>query len=179
MSELYGNPRRVLHWPRVKGPRAIAALFTGTAAGAGLVPAAPGTMGTLVGIPIAWASAEWTSPARVALWAALTLVGTWACKVYGELMESQDNQNLVIDEVVGLGITAWTLNSASGSWAWFAAFVLFRIFDIVKPPPVRAVDRWSKSKTGWAGGFGVMADDIVAGFQGLLAMVLLQYFGWV
>jgi phosphatidylglycerophosphatase A len=111
----------------------------------------------------------------------LALVGTWACKVFDETMQTGDNQNLVIDEVVGLGITAWV---AGPDWKWLAAaFFLFRFFDIVKPPPVRQVDAWSKNRTlsntplrYWYSGFGVMADDIIAGFQGLICMVVLRHF---
>jgi phosphatidylglycerophosphatase A len=119
------------------------------------------------------------------MWIFLTWAGTWAAKVIDEIMETSDHQNIVMDEVVGLGITSWTIGSLSDgqNWmAWLAAFVLFRFFDILKPPPVRQVDLWSKKKaaqrTGWApwfGGFGVMADDIVAGFQGLAVMIFLQW----
>lgn len=175
-SDIFRKPRRLLHWDRVRGPKAVSAVAIGTAFGAGLAPVAPGTMGSLVGLPIAYFAAEWTLEAKLALWSAITLAGTWACKEFDELMQSHDNQNLVIDEVVGVGLTALTLTQASSGWAWFAALVLFRFFDIVKPPPVRQVDRWSKTGSAWMGGFGVMADDIVAGFQGLAVMLALRYF---
>lgn len=170
--EKFINPRRILHWDRVRSPKSIAAVFIGTAGGAGLFPVAPGTMGTLVGLPIAYFTANWEVTARLSLWTVIALIGTWACKEFDMLMGSQDNQNLVIDEVAGMGITAWT---AGGSWqAWLAAFVLFRFFDVVKIPPVRQIDRWSKNGSAWLGGFGVMADDLAAGLQGLLAMIILQ-----
>jgi phosphatidylglycerophosphatase A len=98
-----------------------------------------------------------------------------------DLFGVADNQNIVMDEVVGLGLTA--LFVAREDWkGWIAAFVLFRLFDIVKIPPVRAVDRWSKGSPGksmnpWISGFGVMADDVVAGLQGLLVIVLLKKYG--
>ena len=171
--------RRVLHWDRVRGFKPIAAVAIGTAGGAGLFPVAPGTMGTLVGVPIAYFTASWDLSARLALWISITLAGTWACKEFDELMKSNDNQNLVIDEVAGLGITAWTVNanlSGDGWKPWLTAFLLFRFFDIVKIPPVRQVDRWSKTGSAWLGGFGVMADDLLAGFQGLFVMMILQHF---
>lgn len=171
------NPRRAFYWERIRGPRKMAALFIGTAGGAGLLPFAPGTFGTLVGIPLAYWTSEWDLAARVAFWLALTIAGSWACMVFDETMGSHDNQNLVMDEVVGVGITAWPLLASSATVVhWLAAFVLFRLFDILKPPPVRWVDTWSKSGTGWLGGFGVMADDLVAGVQGLIAMLVLLHF---
>jgi phosphatidylglycerophosphatase A len=178
------NSRRVLYWERVRGLKNISAVFVGTAGGAGLFPVAPGTMGTLVGMPIAYYTYAWPLAARLMLWTALAALGTWACKEFDTMMGSHDNQNLVIDEVVGVGITAWTagateLSAAAGSvdWKpWISAFVIFRLFDVIKIPPVRQVDRWSKTGSSWLGGFGVMADDIAAGFQGLLVMILLQKF---
>ena len=175
--------RNVIYWEKVRGLRATAALVTGTALGAGLVPVAPGTMGTLFAIPLAYFTREWPWPARVALWLGLTAAGTWAAKVLDELMQTGDNQCIVVDEVVGLGITAWTITgSANSAWAWLAAFVLFRVFDIVKLPPVRQLDHWSKKKARentplarWWGGSGVMGDDILAGFQGLIVMIVLQW----
>jgi phosphatidylglycerophosphatase A len=91
------------------------------------------------------------------------------------MMGTGDNQNIVIDEVIGLGITAWT--AGRDLKTLFAAFVLFRFFDVIKPPPVRQVDLWSKRQASpWAGGFGVIADDIVAGFQALAVILVLQYY---
>ena len=168
------NPRRVFYKDRLKSPADWTAVFVGTAGGAGLLPVAPGTFGTLVGLPIAYWTGDWELAPRIALWAAITFAGSWACMRIDALMGSHDNQNLVIDEVVGVGITAWPLMASSATWMqWLAAFVLFRAFDIIKPPPVRWVDTWSKSGQGFLGGFGVMADDIIAGLQGLAVLWLL------
>jgi phosphatidylglycerophosphatase A len=176
------NDRRVIRWENVRGPRAVLALILGTALGAGLVPFAPGTAGTLMAMPLAYFTVNWHWAARVALWLGLTVAGTWAAKVFDETMHTSDNQNIVIDEVVGLGITAWTAGQNPSTL--IAAFVLFRFFDIVKPWPVRLIDRWSKRKASegtprahWYGGFGVMADDIAAGFQGLACVLILQALG--
>ncbi|MGK5082941.1 phosphatidylglycerophosphatase A [Bdellovibrionota bacterium FG-1] len=176
----FQTPRRLLRWEKVRGPRAILAIATGTALGAGLVPLAPGTAGTLAALPLAYFTNEWPWPLRIALWTALTAAGTWAAKVFDELMGTSDNQNIVMDEVVGLGITAWTAGHDVTSL--LVAFVLFRFFDILKPFPVRNIDTWSKKKASentplsqWYGGFGVMADDLVAGLQGLCCMLLLQW----
>jgi len=153
----------------------------GTALGAGLLPVAPGSFGTLVGVPISYWTNPWPLFPRLILWTALFAAGTWAAKVFDLTMDSKDNQNIVIDEVVGYGITAWT---AGTHWpTLIAAFVVFRIFDVIKPPPIRQVDRWShRQATGvsaetaaWWDGFGVMADDALAGIFGLIVIVLAQH----
>jgi phosphatidylglycerophosphatase A len=174
--------KRVMRWERLKGPRAFSALLIATALGAGLSPFAPGTMGTLVGVPIVFLSANSSLIARLALWIGLLALGTWAAKSLDEIMGSEDNQSIVIDEVVGFGISAWTADGHLNTL--IAAFVLFRLFDIWKPFPVRSIDRWSKKMASqkanphasWYGGFGVMADDVAAGFQALLVVLLLQHF---
>jgi phosphatidylglycerophosphatase A len=177
--------RRALHWEKIRGPRAYAAFLVSTWFGSGLLPKAPGTWGTLFAIPVAWAlsTAEAGDAARLALWASLFLIGTWAAGVFDETMGTADNQNVVVDEVVGYGITAWTIGT---DWpSILAAFVLFRFFDMVKPWPIRLVDRWShrrskggdaKARARWTG-FGVMADDVLAGVFGLACVVALQKTG--
>lgn len=167
--------RRKIVWKNVKGFEPILSLLIATALGAGLFPVAPGTMGTLVALPLAFLTREWSWPLRIVLWGSLTILGTWAAKVFDQTMGTNDNQNIVIDEVIGLGITAWTAGSDPKTWV--AAFFLFRFFDVLKPPPVRQIDRWSKKQSSaWWGGFGVIADDIVAGFQGLAVILILQRF---
>jgi phosphatidylglycerophosphatase A len=173
--------RNIIYWDRIKTLRDSIAVVIATAGGAGLFPKAPGTMGTIVALPLALATREWPTPMRLALWIGIAIVGTWSAKVFDELMQTGDNQCIVIDEVVGLGITSWTLTHIDKGWPWFAAFCLFRLFDVIKIYPVRLVDEWSKNKAKentplarWWGGFGVMADDIMAGFQGLLVMAILQ-----
>ena len=175
--------RAVIHWERIRSLKAATSAVIATAFGAGLFPKAPGTMGTLFAMPLAIMSCNWPIPARLGLWTLLLVAGTWAAKVFDETMKTGDNQCIVMDEVVGLRITAWTITGplADIRWQWIAAFFLFRAFDILKLPPVRQVDLWSKEKaqegstlSSWWGGFGVMADDVLAGFQGLAVMILLQ-----
>ena len=136
--------KNIIYWERVRGPKAIAAVTVATALGAGLVPKAPGTCGTLIAIPLAIATRNWDLSARLGLWIGLTALGTWSARVYDSLMQTGDNQCIVSDEVVGLGITAWTLTGPEVHfWNWFAAFFFFRLFDIWTLPPVRQVDQWS------------------------------------
>lgn len=174
--------RNIIHWDRIKTFKDAAALAIATSLGAGLFPWGPGTMGTLFGLPLAYYTRAWPLPMRLGLWGALAAAGTWSAKTFDELMNTGDNQCIVIDEVVGIGITSWSLSAVSSAPLWIAAFVLFRFFDILKIFPVRNVDRWSHKKSKeqgglahWWGGFGVMADDILAGFQGLAMMLVIQY----
>ena len=145
------SDRRPLRWERVRGPKNIFALFVATAGGAGLLPKAPGTFGAIVGLPIAYFTQSWPIAARIALWLGLTAIGTWSAQVFDQLMQSTDNQNIVIDEVVGMGITAWTVAPIleSRRWlSWLVAFLLFRLFDVWKPYPIRLLDSWSKKSPG-------------------------------
>src|SRR4051794_27035366 len=108
MAEMWPGPqakRRLFYWERARSPKGFLSAFIGTSFGAGLLPYAPGTFGTLVGVPIAIFTADWSLGERLALWGALFVAGTWACKELDEIMGSHDNQNLVMDETVGLGIT--------------------------------------------------------------------------
>lgn len=145
-------------------------------------------MGALVGLPLAWGTADLALPLRAGIAAFLLGIGTWASHEWERRAQGGgDDQRIVIDEVMGLYVTALPLSGDSGLWPWVAAFLLFRFFDIAKPPPVGAIDRWSKASakaaalrgasSSWTGAFGVMADDLVAGFQGLLVLYLLMRLG--
>ncbi len=167
-----------MDWKNVRDFKSIFAVWVATASGAGLFPVAPGTMGSLVGLPIAYWTQGISPLVRVFFWVALFLLGTWAAQIFDEKMKTQDNQSIVIDEVVGMGIAAWTAGQDLKTWA--VAFLAFRFFDILKPPPIRKVDEWSKKQISrkWAG-FGVMADDLIAGVEGLLVVILLQKLGFL
>ena len=149
-------------------------IWIATAFGAGLVPFAPGTAGSLVGLPIVYFTASWNLMPRVALYVALTIIGSWAAKVFDDFQGSKDNQHIVIDEVIGQGIAGWSVGTSF--IGLLVAFIFFRVFDIFKFPPVRQLDRWSKHQSGAWAGFGVIADDILAGFQGLIVVLVLQHF---
>jgi len=133
--------------------------------GAGLSPFAPGTAGTLLawGIGLA-AGALIHSALALALLAALFALGVWACRLTGEHLGVHDHGAMVWDEIVAFLLV---LAVIPASFAWqAAAFALFRLFDITKPPPIR----WLEKR--YQGGFGVMLDDLVAaGFTLLLLAV--------
>lgn len=138
--------------------------------GSGLVPIMPGTMGTL----FAWASfaalnsllPAWFSPLH---WSWIVIagfaIGVWACERTGRDMGVSDHGSMVWDEIIAFWLVLLFIMPADFSTQLWA-FVLFRFFDMVKPPPIRFFDMQIK------GGFGVMWDDIVAAFYTLLLLAL-------
>jgi len=131
--------------------------------GAGLSPAAPGTIGTAVAVPLVFALAMLPLFASALVIIALLVLGVYVSERTSRDIGVEDHGGIVIDEIVGFAITMWALPL---TWQWLlAGFVLFRFLDIVKPWPVRFFDQHV------TGGLGVMADDIVAG---LLACCLLH-----
>ena len=171
--------RRQILWPRIRSSwRGRLALLGATFFGSGLLPRAPGTWGSLFALPVWWLAGSLAPWAWALLWLSLSTWGVWASMVFDELNETQDNQNIVMDEATGVGLAALTCH---GHWGLlFCAFLLFRTFDIIKPWPVSLVDRWShQSPSPLRRGLGVMADDWVAGLQALALIWMAQYFGWL
>jgi len=133
------------------------------AGGIGLVPGAPGTLGTLVALPVYWLIAPRLSAAEfLLLWAALFVLGVWACGATGRALGVPDHGGMVWDEIVAFLLVLFFVPH-DPYWHGIA-FLLFRVFDIFKPPPIRYFDRTLK------GGFGVMFDDIVAAFYTLFLL---------
>ena len=137
----------------------------GTWFGCGYAPAGPGTAGSLAALLIAVWLHFWLGwgPLMFALLAAVFLLpGVWASQQVGEAIGDEDPGIVVVDEVVGQWITCAGLTAFN--WpGWLGAFVLFRLFDIWKPPPVRQLEKLP-------GGVGVMADDVMAGIYGALVI---------
>jgi len=141
-----------------------------TVFGVGRSPAAPGTAGSVVALPVAWLIAMlW---GRFALMFAAIIVlgiGAWACEIYARKSGKDDPSECVIDEVAGQWIVcAFAPLSIP---AYFVAFILFRIFDIVKPWPIRVVERRVP------GGLGIMGDDVVAALMACIILVVLGHLG--
>ena len=129
--------------------------------GAGLAPVAPGTWGTLLALPLYWLI-EPRLEAReyLLLLAALFGIGVWACETTGRVLGAADHGGMVWDEIVAFLLVLFFVPS---HLAWqAAAFVVFRLFDILKPPPIRYYEQTFKN------GFGVMLDDVVAAFYTLI-----------
>jgi phosphatidylglycerophosphatase A len=144
------------------------AVIVATAGGAGFLPKAPGTAGSVVGVAVYLSmSATGTAvylPHAIIL---LLFVGTLAAQRV-ETFWGHDSQRIVIDEVIGQMIAFSLARSAQLSWtSIFAGFVLFRAFDIVKPFPIRHLERLP-------GGAGVIADDVGAGLYALAGLTVLQ-----
>jgi len=129
--------------------------------GAGLIPHAPGTVGTLVAFPLFWLLAA--SPLYWAWIAVFLGLGIWACGVAGDNLGVHDHGGLVWDEVVAF---LMVLPFAPASLFGFAlAFALFRLFDIWKPFPIG----WFDARVG--GGLGVMLDDVLAAGYSILCLL--------
>ena len=134
--------------------------------GSGLAPFAPGTFGTLVAIPIAALLRAYASDVGfVAAIVLLFALGTWAADVTGRDLDIPDHGGIVIDEIVAFLIVLYFVGSDPLRQAF--AFLLFRIFDIAKPPPIRQVDAALKN------GVGVMVDDLLAAAYTLFVFALV------
>jgi phosphatidylglycerophosphatase A len=133
--------------------------------GAGLLPFMPGTWGSLAALPFAWIIA-WLFGARALLLAAAVLfvIGWWAAAQVTRASGVEDAGSIVVDEVAGQWLAL--VVTPPDLVAYALGFVLFRLFDIAKPWPAR----WADETLG--GGFGVMADDVVAGFYAATALLL-------
>lgn len=135
--------------------------------GAGLAPVAPGTFGTLVAIPIAAGlRAHFSDVVFVAVIVVFALVGIWAAGITGRNLGVADHGAIVWDEVVAFLLVLFFVGDDGVRVA--VAFLVFRLFDIVKPPPIRQLDAALKN------GFGVMIDDIAAAGYTLLVFAVWQ-----
>ena len=144
--------------------------FIAFGGGIGLIPFAPGTFGTLLALPLFSALQPQLNPWNfLVLIIALFWLGVWACAVAGRALGAADHGGMVWDEVVAFLLVLFFV-PAGGYWSAFA-FVVFRFFDIFKPPPIRYYDRTLKN------GFGVMWDDLIAAAYTLL--VLAAFYAWL
>jgi len=135
--------------------------------GAGLSRAAPGTVGTLVAVPLAWALHRYASPPGFLLAiVAVTAVGIWAVRRTAHDLGLPDHGSIVIDEIAAFLLVLFF--AGADILRQCIAFLLFRFFDIVKPPPIRQVDAAMKSAV------GVMADDFLAAGYTLLVLAIGQ-----
>ena len=138
--------------------------------GTGLAPKAPGTVGTLLGLPLFWLVITLAPdlPNQIILLIAAFLLGIWACGRTGLTLGVADHGGMVWDEIVAFALV---LLFTPAGWLWMAlAFALFRLFDILKPWPIRQADAHLKN------GFGVMFDDLLAA---LYAIAILKGLQWL
>lgn len=140
--------------------------FLATGFYSGLSPFAPGTAGTLVGVLICLFCLPMTWILRLLFVLVLLALSIYVAGQAEKIYQKKDDQRIVIDEIIGLQITM--LPVAINVLNLCAAFVLFRIFDIWKPFPVRNLQ-------GLPGGWGVVIDDVAAGIYAAIVLSLLVY----
>jgi phosphatidylglycerophosphatase A len=180
--------------PSAPQPRSFFARLAATAGGLGYLPLMPGTFGSLAGVALYglvmfgaahwgathWGAAHWNSPGSTGhtagLWiaAAVTVIvsalGVWAAGCEERASGRKDPQHVVIDEVSGQ-LIAFVAALAPLNWKYcMAGFILFRAFDIAKPFPVRQAESLP-------GGWGIMADDWLAGLFAALGLWILRWTG--
>ncbi|MEM1262237.1 MAG: phosphatidylglycerophosphatase A [Pseudomonadota bacterium] len=133
---------------------------------AGLSPVAPGTVGSVWGVVAAWAAVGLPLSIQLAIGVIGFIVGIWICGVSSRRLGVHDHGGIVWDEVVGCYLAVLP---AGADPLWLAVgFGLFRLFDIVKPRPIRDLDHRLH------GGLGIMLDDIIAALYGALLLIALQ-----
>jgi phosphatidylglycerophosphatase A len=144
--------------------------FAALGFGSGLSPKAPGTVGTLAAIPFFLLFASLEPLIYLAVLGVMAMAGIWICGQTARDVGVHDHGAIVWDEFVGFFITMFMIPVSISSL--FAGFVLFRFFDIVKPWPIKLIDRRLH------GGFGIMFDDVLAGIFALVLMQLMHYWQW-
>jgi phosphatidylglycerophosphatase A len=164
------------------------ALWLATCGGIGWIPFAPGTFGSLAGIPLATATGAAATfladslglPNRLgvavieigiiaAMFAACVPIATRAAR----LLASKDPGPVVIDEAIAVPLVLTVVPPENRGWPILAvAFVLFRVFDILKPPPCRQLERLPA-------GLGIMADDMAAAVYGAACLALARWNQWL
>lgn len=137
--------------------------------GVGYAPVAPGTAASALTAVLLWLLPP-SHPALVLFVVVVTAAGTWAAEVTERALGRKDPGAIVIDEVAGMAVSVLLLPRTAA--VLVAAFVLFRVFDVVKPYPANALQRLR-------GGAGVMLDDLVAGVYALLVLLAARAVaGW-
>ena len=164
------------------------AVVVGTCGWVGRIPFAPGTFGSLVGLPLSlasggvaawlagrlgWVSLGGTAAIEAGFITLLFLVGIPICTLAAILLGGNDPGPVVLDEAVAIPMVLVVVPPAGrGLVVLVAAFLLFRVFDILKPPPVRQLEQLP-------GGLGIMADDQGAAVLAAVCLAVARWQGWV
>lgn len=136
--------------------------------GAGAIPFAPGTFGTIIAIPLYLLISHCSLLCYSIILLIVILAGIWLCDVTERAMDAHDPGGIVWDEIAGFLLT---MLAVPHGWQWIVAgFLLFRLFDIWKPWPIRWLDRHVN------GGLGIMVDDLLAA---VYAWIILQVAVWL
>ena len=161
------------------------AFLVATSLGLGYGPKVPGTFGSLMGVLLAWVAMSarhtavgWSAPFAIVdlvLIVVISSAGVWAASRVARYLGSTDPQIVVVDEVAGQLVTFLGLavpGAIALNWKYFlAGFILFRVFDIWKPFPARQAESLPE-------GWGIMADDWIAGAYAALLLGLARHFGF-
>lgn len=135
--------------------------------GSGLAPFAPGTWGTVVAIPLFLLMAALPWYLYLSIVVVLFALGVWVSEVVSRDLGVPDYKGIVWDEVIGYLLTMFM---APAGWGWvLTGFILFRLFDIWKPQPIKFIDQHV------GGGLGIMLDDVLAAIP---ACLILQFLAW-
>ena len=140
--------------------------FLATGFGSGLAPVAPGTAGTLVGAVICLACLPLPWPMRLLIAIVLSALSIYIAGQAEIIYQKKDDQRIVIDEIIGIQITM--LPVAINILHLCVGFVLFRVFDILKPFPISNLQKLP-------GGWGVVIDDVAAGIYAAIVLWILVY----
>lgn len=133
---------------------------------AGKIPVAPGTFGSLVGLAFCYLLSRLDVGAGIIVLAVTAVLSCWVAGAAEAMLGAKDPGAIVIDEIVGMGVT---LAGISFSWGTaVGGFLLFRFFDILKPFPIRYLEKRLP------GGVGIVADDVVAGVMANVALRLVM-----
>ena len=145
------------------------AVFMATTCYSGFFPIAPGTVGALIAVVVLWFVPALSWPVMSLLALLVFLSGIWAADVVEKAWKREDPGQVNWDEVAGMMVS---LIAMPKHWIVFvAAFILFRIFDVIKPWPVNRLERLH-------GGLGIMADDIMAGIYSNLVLQIILLWIW-
>lgn len=136
--------------------------------GAGCIPVAPGTFGTLMAIPFYLMMQSLSLTIYLTLLILITIGSVWLSQKVSEEIQVHDHPGMCLDEIVGFLVT---MCGAPFGIGWIIlGFILFRFFDILKPWPINYIDQKV------SGGFGMILDDIVAG---IFSLIILQIIAWI
>ncbi len=135
--------------------------------GAGLFPWAPGTVGSVLAV-IFWRglyqTGKWVPEVFLLM---IIIAGIWASDIYCSIVNKDDPQEVVIDEIGGMFLSLFLIQPTFSNM--IMGFLLFRLFDILKPFPVRTIERIGK------GGFGIVGDDLMAGLYANISLRVIHF----
>lgn len=137
-----------------------------TGLGTGLSPVAPGTIGSLLGIPLAWWLLKQSRPVGWLTSGALMVLAIPLCQAVSAQLGGSDHGSIVADEIVAFPLVVMGVSAARKPWVMAMAFVIYRFFDVMKPPPIHLAEMAS-------GGLGIVLDDVLAAAVSFIVLALL------